>query len=89
MRFDLAPARVHQPKLLILDEPLGNLDPVSQQTFLFDLLSLTLAKISLAHQARGTRNIGSFLTISCALSSMSFMRPILPKVVQRPFAFDQ
>ncbi|MGH6754823.1 MAG: ATP-binding cassette domain-containing protein, partial [Bradyrhizobium sp.] len=40
MRFDLALARVNKPKLLILDEPLGNLDPVSQQSILFDIVQL-------------------------------------------------
>lgn len=40
-------------------------------------------------QRRGIRNIGSFSTISCALSSMSFIRPMLPNVVQRPLLFDQ
>jgi ABC-2 type transport system ATP-binding protein len=40
MRFDLALARVNRPRLLILDEPLGNLDLVSQQSFLFDLVQL-------------------------------------------------
>ncbi len=40
MRFDLALARISRPRLLILDEPLGNLDIVSQQSFLFDLKQL-------------------------------------------------
>jgi ABC-2 type transport system ATP-binding protein len=40
MRFDLALARISRPRLLILDEPLGNLDIVSQQSFLFDLTQL-------------------------------------------------
>jgi len=41
------------------------------------------------HRARGTRCIGSFSTISRALSSMSFIRPRLPNVRQRPSVFDQ
>jgi hypothetical protein len=41
------------------------------------------------HRARGTRYIGSFSTISRALSSMSFIRPKLPNVRQRPSVFDQ
>ncbi len=43
MRFDLALARINRPKLLILDEPLGNLDIVSQQSILFDLVQLARA----------------------------------------------
>lgn len=41
------------------------------------------------HRARETRYIGSFSTISRALSSMSFIRPKFPKVRQRPSVFDQ
>jgi ABC-type cobalamin/Fe3+-siderophores transport system ATPase subunit len=37
LRFDLALARLHQPQLLILDEPMANLDLVSQQELLFDV----------------------------------------------------
>jgi len=46
-------------------------------------ISLTLANFrgALSGVEFGT---GSFSTISCAPSSKSFMRPILPKVVQRP-----
>jgi ABC-2 type transport system ATP-binding protein len=40
LRFDLVLARLHRPKLLILDEPLATLDPLSQQSFLFDLKQL-------------------------------------------------
>jgi ABC-2 type transport system ATP-binding protein len=40
LRFDLVLARLHRPKLLILDEPLATLDPLSQQSFLFDLRQL-------------------------------------------------
>jgi len=52
-------------------------------------LSLTLANSEQAYRHRGMRNMGSLSTISCALSSMSFMRPRFPKVVHRPLAFDQ
>jgi energy-coupling factor transporter ATP-binding protein EcfA2 len=41
MRFDLVIACLHRPKLLALDEPLANLDVVSQQFFLFDMRQLT------------------------------------------------
>jgi ABC-type multidrug transport system ATPase subunit len=34
-------ARIHNPRLMIFDEPLANLDPVSQQTFLTDLAQLS------------------------------------------------
>lgn len=37
LRFDLVMARLHNPRLIIFDEPLANLDPVSQQVFLSDL----------------------------------------------------
>jgi ABC-2 type transport system ATP-binding protein len=37
LRVDLALARVHRPHLLILDEPMANLDLVSQQELLFDI----------------------------------------------------
>lgn len=40
LRFDLVMARIHNPRLMIFDEPLANLDPVSQQTFLADLAQL-------------------------------------------------
>jgi hypothetical protein len=52
-------------------------------------LSSTLAIFDGDHRALGTRNIGSFSTISWALSIMSFMRPRFPKVAQRPLTFDQ
>jgi putative tryptophan/tyrosine transport system substrate-binding protein len=55
----------------------------------FTSLSLTLANSEQAYRHRGMRNMGSLSTISCALSSMSFMRPRFPKVVHRPLAFDQ
>jgi ABC-type multidrug transport system ATPase subunit len=41
LRFDLVMARIHNPSLMIFDEPLANLDPVSQQTFLMDLAQLS------------------------------------------------
>ncbi|THU40767.1 ABC transporter ATP-binding protein [Niastella caeni] len=41
LRFELARQLIWQPKLLILDEPLGNLDIKSQLTFLQDLRNLT------------------------------------------------
>lgn len=37
LRFELARALVHQPELLIIDEPLANLDINAQQIFLQDL----------------------------------------------------
>jgi ABC-2 type transport system ATP-binding protein len=37
LRFDLARAVLHRPYLVVLDEPLANLDIVSQQDLLYDL----------------------------------------------------
>jgi ABC-type multidrug transport system ATPase subunit len=40
LRTNLVMARIQPPRLMILDEPLANLDPVSQQIFLEDLTQL-------------------------------------------------
>jgi ABC-type multidrug transport system ATPase subunit len=40
LRFELARSVVHRPTLLVLDEPLANLDIISQEEFLFDLSTL-------------------------------------------------
>ena len=40
LRFDLALARINRPSLLILDEPMANLDLISQQELLRDIKEL-------------------------------------------------
>jgi ABC-2 type transport system ATP-binding protein len=48
LRFELARAVLHRPSLLILDEPLANLDVVSQQEFLDDLKRIVRSRASQA-----------------------------------------
>lgn len=54
LRFELALVRVSRPKLLILDEPLANLDLVSQQDLLHDLKQIA--------SARGSSRAGIVIT---------------------------
>ena len=42
-RFELAKSLLRQPQLMLLDEPLSNLDIISQQTILQDLKSLSMS----------------------------------------------
>ena len=42
-RFELAKSLLRQPELMLLDEPLSNLDIISQQTILQDLKSLSMS----------------------------------------------
>lgn len=59
LRFDLVLARMHNPKLLILDEPLANLDPVSQQTFLEDLRHLARGEQISIRAGRNSNRAGT------------------------------
>jgi branched-subunit amino acid ABC-type transport system permease component len=52
-----------------------------------DLISILA--IFEGHRGRRTRYIGSFVAISRASSSVSFIRSKLPKVRQRPSVLDQ
>lgn len=48
LRFELARALLHRPQLLILDEPLANLDIISQQELLEDLREIADSRLRAA-----------------------------------------
>ncbi len=48
LRYELAKALVHEPQLVVLDEPLAHLDLLSQEDLLWDLKTLATSKQSSA-----------------------------------------
>lgn len=67
IRFQLAFALAHKPKLLLLDEPTGNLDPVFRMKFLEELQSAIeteeLAVLFATHVTTDLDKIGDYITV--------------------------
>ena len=62
-RLGVAQALVHQPDLLVLDEPMNGLDPKGMREFREMILSLRAKGVSVlvsSHQLRHRANCGSF-----------------------------
>jgi ABC-2 type transport system ATP-binding protein len=67
IRFQLAFALAHRPKLLLLDEPTGNLDPVFRMKFLEKLQAAIeteeLGVLFATHVTTDLDKIGDYITV--------------------------